>query len=342
MIRPIIVLILWASAASAAGFIADSSRGRELFERLSCVQCHSISGKGGSVGPDLGRILDRGFTPAMLAATMWNHAPTMWAAMGEMGIRAGHMSDQGAADLFAFFYATHFFELPGDAARGKRLFAARGCADCHGLGQAALPRIKPVSQWEALDDPVALTEAMWNHASQKLSETEGKHKAWRALTSQDLSDILVYVRNLPFPRPGVPAFQIGGGGSGETIFRERGCANCHKSGPELSKATRGKTLTQVAAAMWNHEPALAKAGAAQAALSGGDMKELLGYLWAGQFFENAGSPGHRSPRLHFQKDALPVMRAGLGWRRNLPDAEISTAPPLFPRSGVTDLPCRLR
>ena len=81
--------VLPRSLGAAADFSADSARGRQLFETLSCVQCHSVNGKGGSIGPDLGRIVDRGFTPASLAATMWNHAPAMWAAMRQQGIRAG-------------------------------------------------------------------------------------------------------------------------------------------------------------------------------------------------------------------------------------------------------------
>ena len=42
-----------------------------------------------------------------------------------------------AADLFAYFYSARFFEKPGDAARGKRAFAVRGCSNCHGLTEGA-------------------------------------------------------------------------------------------------------------------------------------------------------------------------------------------------------------
>ena len=88
---------LWVTAASleAATIAADSTRGADLFETLSCVQCHSINGKGGTIAPDLGRRVDRNFTPATLAATMWNHAPTMWAAMRERNIVPGDLDDQG-------------------------------------------------------------------------------------------------------------------------------------------------------------------------------------------------------------------------------------------------------
>src|SRR6202047_4817337 len=98
--------------AQAAGVPADSAHGERLFENLACIQCHSLNGKGGSTAPDLGRLVDRNFTPAALAATMWNHAPSMWAAMRARGIGIGDLDAQAAADLFAYFYSTRFFDRP--------------------------------------------------------------------------------------------------------------------------------------------------------------------------------------------------------------------------------------
>jgi len=290
MIRPLAILVFTALVAQADGFTADSARGRELFDTLSCVQCHSVNGKGGSMGPDLGRILDRGFTPATLAATMWNHAPAMWAAMRQRDIRPGDLDEQAAADLFAFFYSVRFFELPGDAARGKRAFTALDCSNCHGLQRGILATAKPVRQWDSLADPIALTEAMWNHAPLMLAEARLKHELWPALTAQELTDILVYLRNLPFVSSTPTAFQIGTGPDGESVFRAKGCGACHRSGGELSKGIRGKTLTDIAASMWNHQPVLSRASATPARFAPDEMRAVIGYLWARQFFETAGSP----------------------------------------------------
>ncbi len=65
------------------------------------------------------------------------------------------------------------------------------------------------------------------------------------LTAQELTDMLVYLRNLPMPPSKPAAFQIGAASDGEAVFRARSCATCHASVAELSKSTRGKTLTEV-------------------------------------------------------------------------------------------------
>ena len=150
------LVVLLAACAYAVPIAADSARGERLFETLSCVKCHSIDGKGGTIGPDLGQRRDRNFTPASLAATMWNHAPTMRAAMREQNIATGDLNEQAAADLFAYFYAARFFDKPGDAGRGKKLFDAKHCSDCHGLTDVKLPGAKPVAQWDSLGQPVPL------------------------------------------------------------------------------------------------------------------------------------------------------------------------------------------
>jgi cytochrome c2 len=279
MIRVLLPLLVSALALQAAGFSADSARGQRLFETLSCVQCHSVNGSGGKAAPDLGRMVDRGFTPSTLASTMWNHAPRMWAAMRDRQITADELDQQGAQDLMAFFYAARFFERPGDAGRGKRVFERDGCAGCHNLS---------VSQWQGLNDPIALLEAMWNHRAQMQAATAAKGAALPQLSAQDLTDILVYLRNLPGTRGQAGVFRIEAAGAGATIFQSAGCAKCHQTVEALAADTQGKTLTEIAAEMWNHAPRMAAAGAPAVKLAPGEMRDLASSFWAAKFFEDAG------------------------------------------------------
>jgi mono/diheme cytochrome c family protein len=279
-------------AAQAAAIPADSARGERLFQTLSCVQCHSLNGKGGSTAPDLGRLVDRDFTPAALAATMWNHAPTMWAAMRTRGIGMGDLDSQGAADLFAYFYSVRFFEKPGDAGRGKRLFSEQRCAECHGIADSKTPTAKPVAQWESLGHPVALVGAMWNHAATMREDFNRRKWSWPELTAQDLGDILVYLRGLPAARNAPVRLEINAGSTGEAVFRSKGCAACHTGKLALATRLKGMTLTDIGVAMWSHASKMAPN---TPRLEVDEMRDLLSYLWAEQFFQDSGdsSAGRR-------------------------------------------------
>ena len=219
---------------------------------------------------------------------MWNHAPVMWASMRERSVQAGELSAQGAADLFAYFYSARFFEKPGDAGRGKSVFASKHCANCHGMTEAKLPNAKPVSEWRAIGDPIELADAMWNHAASMRGEFARVGLQWAELDPQDLDDILVYLRNLPSRRGSGSAFDISAGANGAELFKSKGCAGCHTGKLELAPLLKNKTLTGIAAAMWNHEPKMA---AEPPRLTVDEMRALLGYLWASEFFTNSGNAG---------------------------------------------------
>jgi mono/diheme cytochrome c family protein len=266
---------------------ADSQRGEEIFRKQGCVQCHSLQGSGGSTAPDLGRIIDRNFTPALLASTMWNHGPTMWSAMRQQGVEVPKLSEQDAADLFAYFYSARYFDRPGDAGRGKRAFADRHCADCHGISDSKAAGAPPVSRWRSLQSPIALAEAMWNHAGRMREEMARQNISWQRLTTQELTDILVYLRNLKELRGQPVRFQTVKNDSGKALFEAKGCVNCHKGELDLRDRLRGKTLTDIAVAMWNHSPKMT--GQAKT-FEPGEMQQLLSYIWADQYFENRGNP----------------------------------------------------
>lgn len=70
------------------------------------------------------------------------------------------LTEQDAADLFAYFYSVQFFSRTGDAGRGKRVFSARQCAECHGVNESRFAGARPIREWQALGNPISLASQM--------------------------------------------------------------------------------------------------------------------------------------------------------------------------------------
>ena len=277
--------IAFASAARAESVAVDARRGAGLFSQQRCNTCHI--GGAATIGgaPDLARYLDRAYTAAGIASRMWNHAPEMWRAMRDSKIAVPELTESNAADLFAFFYASRYFEKPGDAGRGRNVFLNKQCAACHGITAETGPGL-PVSRWGSLSDPVELVQHMWNHAlDMNLAAAKWKVK-WPRIAPAELSDLLVYLRNLPGMRNRPARFEMAAGGErGKQLIAGKGCAGCHKGGMALENRLHDRTLTEVAAAMWNHAPQMAGRAAS---LTVEETREILGYVWAADFTRARG------------------------------------------------------
>jgi mono/diheme cytochrome c family protein len=271
----------------AAGVIqGDARRGEQLFQTEQCVQCHSIKGHGGTIAPDLTRRIDRDYSPAVMASLMWNHAPDMWAAMKKQGITKGTMTPESAADLFAYFVSARYFERPGVAGRGKALFASKHCTACHGITSSPDPAAPPVAKWESLADPVVLAQQMWNHGARMKEALEKKKISRPTITGQELTDMLVYLQNLPETKHLASNFLFPPSDSGEKLFESKGCAGCHTGKLALESRLRNQTLTQIAADMWDHQPSMKNP---PPSLSQEEMRQIIGYIWARQYFRGNGS-----------------------------------------------------
>ncbi len=274
--------LVWA----ASPISGDAARGAQLFQSQQCIQCHSFQGKGGTTAPDLAKRIDRNYTPAVMASLMWNHAPDMWAAMKKKGIVKSEMTPDIAADLFAYFVSARFFDRPGDAGRGKADFTELHCAACHGISTAIPGGGPPVVKWESLADPLVLVEQMWNHGAEMRAAFAKRKFPWAAITGQQLTDILVYLQNLPETKDLPHHFDFPPTGEGEKLFQSKGCVACHSGATAPEHFLQNQTLTDIAAAMWHHEPEMKQPSPN---LSPQEMKELIGYLWARQYFTGKGN-----------------------------------------------------
>lgn len=315
---------LFALAVAAPGLFAalpgDSKRGAELFSSEGCIACHAINGKGGKAAPDLGRRIGREFSPGILAGLMWNHAPRMWSSMESKGLSRPSLDEQKASDLFAYFFAAKFFERPGDAGRGRKVFVEKGCSGCHGLaGQAGSSGAPPVASWSSLTDPISLGQQMWAHAPRMLAAMQAKKMKWPSLSSQEMTDLMVYLQNLPGTKGQDTQFALTAATGGKELLETKGCVVCHTGDMALANQTGHRTLTDFAAAMWNHAPHMLQL---PPPLSRQEMDAVLTYLWSVQFFDDKGN-ANRGRKVFAEKRCESCHTDGPGPKLGKRDAAMS-------------------
>jgi len=241
-----------------------------------------------------------------MASLMWNHAPRMWAEMKQQGVTRPALTPAGAADLFAYFISVRYFEMPGDAARGKQTFASKHCADCHGIASSPMPSAPPVVKWESLSDPLVLAQQMWNHGAKMRDEFAKKKIGWQQISAQELTDMLVYLQNLPETRGLAANVSFPPSDAGDKLFVSKGCAGCHTGKLALESRLRNQTLTEIAVDMWNHQPNMKNP---PPSLSAQEMREIISYIWARQYFVGSGNV-ERGKKVYTEKQCSTCHDSG--------------------------------
>jgi mono/diheme cytochrome c family protein len=179
------------------------ARGERTFTEKQCVACHTVAGKGGNVGPELGRVSHH-VSLTRFAALMWNHGPAMWAKMKERGIQVPRLSGQEMADILAYLYTAHYFDQRGVVQRGQQLVQSKGCLGCHSVRGKGGKLSADFATSSAASSASSVIAAMWNHAAYMESHAQKQAVAWPLLTGQELADISSYLTTFTKLRPSKP------------------------------------------------------------------------------------------------------------------------------------------
>jgi mono/diheme cytochrome c family protein len=279
----------------------DPIAGSRVFGAKRCVQCHSVNGVGGKIGPDLGRIpRPRSFYD--LAAAMWDHLPKMAERMEQFGIHRPYLNPEETGDLIAFLYTLNYFDPPGNLQAGLRLFTEKKCVICHqvgGTGGVVGPNLDSLAQFGS---PIFAAAAMWNHGP-AMAEAMRARKIERPIfKGSELLDLIAYLKSTaPVPADVRLYLLPGRADEGRKLFAEKRCILCHsvkgqggRVGPDLAERGLHRSLTQFAAGMWNKAPAMIEAmkarGIAVPQLRAEEMADLVAYLYSVQYFAEPGEP----------------------------------------------------
>ncbi len=168
-----------------------ADEGRRLFVEKRCVECHSVGGQGGRVGPDLAeRELHRSLT--QFAAAMWNKAPAMMKEMKARNIAVPQLQAREMADLVAYLYAVRYLAQPGDPNKGRELAADKGCLGCHSVAGAGGTVASDLAKVKGLDSAATVISGLWNHSF----VTERRKVAWAQLSPAEMADLAAFLQSL--------------------------------------------------------------------------------------------------------------------------------------------------
>ncbi len=272
--------------------------GADVFGEKGCIRCHS-SGVRESLGPDLGSI-ESARTFSDLAAVLWNHLPDMSRQMAELGIERPRLTDREAGDLYAYLYTLRYFDAGGDAARGRLLFTELSCIRCHqveGVGGVVGPVLDHVG---ARGVPIEVAAAIWNHGPAMIEAAEAEGIARPRMSGAQLADLIAFLKLTGGRTPAEDLYVLpGDAAAGARVIQEKNCSQCHGSpgsggrmAPDLAGLTRGVSLFEFVALMWNKTSQMAAALRGRNLefphLEAEDFANIVAYLYSVDYFSSGG------------------------------------------------------
>ena len=155
-------LVLTAIAFALPARAADPSLFRERVAPVleqRCVQCHNAQ-----------EIKTADLTLTGVAASMWNHASFLHTEPPRLDV-------DEMREVLSYAWARQFFEASGDAGRGRRVFAAKRCGECHsGAGPGPALSAKAGTY-----NGITMMSALWRHGpARSVSPAIAHAVCWQA------------------------------------------------------------------------------------------------------------------------------------------------------------------
>ncbi len=237
----------------------DFAKGEKLFQDKQCIRCHSLSSKGGNVGPALDKFSSE-MSPIFLASAMWNHGLRMSRKMAELGISRPQFEGTDIADLLQYIHGnslvpdpTRSYLIPGDPEQGKQIFRQKRCIFCHSIhGEGG--KVGPDLGTLRLKYGVShIVGRMWNHADKMWGKMQELDIPRPDLSPEEMAHLFAYLYEVGF-------FEFPGDWKlGKKILEEKKCLSCHSLAgkgegiaPDFARIPSLHSTFSFATAMWNH------------------------------------------------------------------------------------------
>jgi len=273
--------------------------GQKLFTAKGCVNCHSIMGHGGTIGSDLGKT-QAGKSPVGIVSMMWNHASDMMRVM-EKSFEMPKFTGEEMGSLIAFLYFLNYFDEPGNAENGEKMFYKKNCIKCHTVRGAGGKIGPPLDKMKQFASPIFLAQSMWNHGGEMLGRMEKLAIERPTLQGEDIADLSSFIRSTSPASVQEQIYMVTGNpNAGASLFESKNCIRCHRVGdrggnvgPDLTKKKFNVGATEIAANMWNHgSKMLAKMNElriAQPKFQGNEMADVIAYIYFLGFVSQTGN-----------------------------------------------------
>jgi mono/diheme cytochrome c family protein len=170
-----------------------------------------------------------------------------------------------------------------DPVAGSQVFGDKGCVKCHavnGVGGKVGPDLGRPPRPRSFFD---LAAAMWNHLPRMAERMRALGVARPRLDPREAGDLIAFLFTLDyFDPPGNP--QVG-----RRLFHQKKCVVCHQVGdvggvigPSLDHLKQYGSPIFVAAAMWNHGPAMTETmrarGIERPVFKDAELIDLIAYI----------------------------------------------------------------
>ncbi|MFQ5602434.1 MAG: c-type cytochrome [bacterium] len=173
----------------------NPQRGKLVFDKKGCLDCHSVGEKKSGSGPDLEE-LDWNFSVTEIAGLMWNHGAEMAELMKEQKMSWPVFDGKEMADLISYIYFFKFRDEPGDAAAGKKVFAEKGCVSCHGTDARGTEYAPDLSKSRSVQSTIDMAQIIWNHAPVMEEKITEKVLKWPEFSGKEMRDLYAFLKNL--------------------------------------------------------------------------------------------------------------------------------------------------